>query len=180
MKRIFLIFLFLFSAQLSYAEVYKWVDEKGGVHFTDDLLQIPEKYRPKVEKLGPSEEQVETKMEGEPLAEKKNKKTPEDAYRDQLGRGEQYWKSRVEEWSKKLRDSQDRLNHLRVEYNELTERFNGSKSSVERINLRKERDQIKSEMDRFKNQIEEAKEMLEKKIPEEAEIFKAKQEWIKQ
>lgn len=29
-----------------YAEVYKWVDEKGTVHFADDLSRIPEKYRP--------------------------------------------------------------------------------------------------------------------------------------
>ena len=28
-----------------YAEMYKWVDEKGIVHFTDDLSKIPEKYR---------------------------------------------------------------------------------------------------------------------------------------
>ena len=28
---------------LVYAEVYKWVDEKGTVHFTDDNSTIPEK-----------------------------------------------------------------------------------------------------------------------------------------
>ncbi len=30
---------------LVYAEVYKWVDDKGGVHFTDNYSNIPEKYR---------------------------------------------------------------------------------------------------------------------------------------
>ena len=29
----------------SYGEMYRWVDEKGTVHFTDDLSSIPEKYR---------------------------------------------------------------------------------------------------------------------------------------
>ena len=28
-------------------EVYRWVDEQGTVHFTDDLGQVPEKYRDK-------------------------------------------------------------------------------------------------------------------------------------
>jgi clan AA aspartic protease (TIGR02281 family) len=28
-----------------YGEMYKWVDERGTVHFTDDLSKIPEKYR---------------------------------------------------------------------------------------------------------------------------------------
>lgn len=31
--------------QLAHAEVFKWVDEKGTVHFTEDPETIPEKYR---------------------------------------------------------------------------------------------------------------------------------------
>jgi len=31
--------------QLTHAEVFKWVDEKEAVHFTDDPATIPEKYR---------------------------------------------------------------------------------------------------------------------------------------
>ena len=181
MKRIFFILLFLFSAEFSFAEVYKWVDEKGLVHFTDDFIQIPEKYRTKVESLGISEERVETKIESESLSNQKVEKARprEDTYRDQLGKGEEYWRGRVKEWNKKLKESQEKVNDLRVKYNELTERFNASRSSAERINLRKERDQIKNEMDNYKAHMEEANVMLEKKIPEEAEIFKAKPEWIK-
>jgi hypothetical protein len=33
----------------AHAEVYKWVDDKGDVHFTDDYSKIPEKYRPVAE-----------------------------------------------------------------------------------------------------------------------------------
>ncbi len=183
-KKLFILLffvLFLFSTEFSYAEVYKWVDEKGVIHFTDDFIQIPEKYRPKVETLGTSGERVETKIESESFSNKKIEKTQprEDTYRDRVGRGEEYWRGRVEEWNKKLKESQEKVNDLRVKYNELTERFNASKSSAERISLRKERDQIKNEMDRYKTQIEGAKVMLEKKIPEEAEVFKAKPEWIK-
>jgi len=32
-----------------YGQMYKWVDEKGTVHFTDDLSKIPDKYRPDAE-----------------------------------------------------------------------------------------------------------------------------------
>ena len=35
---------------LVYAEVYKWVDEKGTVNFTDDNSTIPEKYGQQVER----------------------------------------------------------------------------------------------------------------------------------
>jgi hypothetical protein len=34
-------------------------------------------------------------------------------------------------------------------------------------------------MDQCRSQIEEAKDMLEKKIPEEGELYKAKPEWVK-
>ncbi len=32
-----------------FGEMYKWVDEKGTVHFSDDLSKVPEKYRPNAE-----------------------------------------------------------------------------------------------------------------------------------
>ena len=176
MKRIPVIILFiLFISEICFAEVYKWVDDKGAVHFTDDITQVPERYRSKTEEIGSPEEKEEAKPEGEATPRKK-----EETYKDQLGRGEDYWKGRVGEWRQKLREQEDKLEALRVKYNGLTERFNDSKSTAERGNLRKERDQVKKEMDQSKIQIEDAKNMLEKKIPEEAELYKAKPEWIKQ
>jgi len=51
------------------AEIYRWTDEKGTVHFTDDVSKIPEQYRDQIrtlevpqedvkgtEKIGPSDE----------------------------------------------------------------------------------------------------------------------------
>jgi clan AA aspartic protease (TIGR02281 family) len=40
----------------SYGEMYKWVDEKGTVHFTDDLSSIPEKFRQDAEIRKPPKE----------------------------------------------------------------------------------------------------------------------------
>jgi hypothetical protein len=182
MKIILLSLIFLFSTEFSFAEIYKWVDDRGIVHFTDDFTQVPEKNRTKVERLGTSEERVDTKNENESLSKRKVGETRprEEPYRDRTGKGEAYWKGRVEESSKRLKDAQEKVNNLRVKYNDLTEKFNESKNSAERMNLRKERDQIKNEIERYKAEIEEAKNILDKKIPEEAEMFKAKPEWIKQ
>jgi hypothetical protein len=175
MKYIVLILLLMVVAEISFAEVYKWVDDKGNIHFTDDSLQIPEKYRPSSEKMGLTESKTGTQLEGDSTV--KNKK--DTSYREQFGRDEDYWKGRVEEWRKRLKALQERVENLRIKYNEITEKFNDSKNKVERVTLRQERDQIKNEMDQDKIQIEEAKNMLEKKIPEEAELYKAKPEWIK-
>ena len=176
MKVAFIILLLLiFAGGPSFAAVYKWVDENQVVHFTDDIIQIPEKYRASIERVGVAEEKDEIKTEGDPLAKKK-----EDSYQDRQGRGEEYWKARVDEWQKKLRLLQDKVETLRTKYNELTEKHNDSKNPAERLTIRKERDQVKNEMDQYRIQIEETKEMLAKKIPEEAELSRAKPEWVKQ
>jgi len=176
MKSIFVAILSTFLiSQLSFAEMYKWVDEMGTVHFTDDVTQVPEKYRPKAEEIGSSGEEKEgTKGEGQITPKGKD-----ETQRDQLGRGEDYWKGRMEEWRRKLGEEQDRLRTLELKYNELTMRLNDSKSTAERGDIRKERDQVKNEMDQCKIQIEEAKDMIERKIPEEGVLYKAKPEWMK-
>jgi len=171
----FILLFFLLIVTFSYAQVYKWVDEKGIVHFTDDITQIPEKYRRAIEEREVTEEKIETKEEGEAPQKKKQA----DSYKDRLGRGEQYWKARVEESRKKLESLQEKVEALRLKYNELTEKFNASKSSAERATIRNNREQIKTQMDELRVQIGETKEILEKKIPEEASLYKAKPEWIK-
>jgi len=57
MKYAFLFVMVLVLAVFpAYAEMYKWVDEKGTVHFTDDPSNIPEKYRQDAESRKPSKE----------------------------------------------------------------------------------------------------------------------------
>lgn len=183
MKRILPISLVILVSILisgsSFAEMYKWVDEKGAVHFTDDITQVPERYRPKTEHIGAPEEKEESSAEGEVIVPNKGRTSKEEVYKDELGRGEDYWKGRTDEWKRKLKEQQDRLDTLRLKYNGLTEKYNDSRSTAERGTLRKERDQVKAEMDQVKIQIEEAKATLEKRIPEEAQSYKAKPEWVK-
>jgi clan AA aspartic protease (TIGR02281 family) len=53
---LFLIIMLTFFVPSSYGEMYKWVDEKGTVHFTDDPSNIPEKYRQDAETRTPPKE----------------------------------------------------------------------------------------------------------------------------
>mgnify|MGYP001825124680 FL=1 len=46
--KIFIIFTFLMFSVSAAAEIYKYVDEDGNVHFTDDINQVPEAQRDKV------------------------------------------------------------------------------------------------------------------------------------
>ena len=52
MRQALLMFSVLFFVLLEapcFGEMYKWVDEKGVIHFTDDLSKIPERYQPDAE-----------------------------------------------------------------------------------------------------------------------------------
>lgn len=42
--------LFLLIAVPGHGEMYKWVDEKGTIHFADDLSNVPERFRSEAEK----------------------------------------------------------------------------------------------------------------------------------
>jgi clan AA aspartic protease (TIGR02281 family) len=53
---ILLIILFVVIVPPVYGEMYKWVDEKGTVYFTDDLSIVPEKYRQDAETRKPPKE----------------------------------------------------------------------------------------------------------------------------
>jgi clan AA aspartic protease (TIGR02281 family) len=67
MKFVMPIFIFLaVMIPSSYGEMYKWVDEKGTVHFTDDLLSIPEKYRQDAETRKPPKEISTSQPKEEP------------------------------------------------------------------------------------------------------------------
>ena len=62
--------IFVFGDWTSPAkEIYKWVDEKGTVHFAEDESDVPEKYRDQAEKKSmkeekkPSQEKVKLKKE---------------------------------------------------------------------------------------------------------------------
>ena len=180
LMRFIVVFLLLLfgTVSLSSADLYKWVDEKGIVHFTDDLMRVPQEYLPQIERREVTESDVsegKTKVENGPVSKKE-----EDGYRDRLGRSGEYWKGRINEYQMKLKSIQEKIEDLREKYNGLTEKHNQSKSSAERVNLRQERDQVKEELGKLRTEAQEIKTILEKKIPEEAELYKAKPEWIKQ
>ena len=101
MKTIFkviVVLAFLATTSLVLAEVYKWVDEKGTVHFTEDPATIPEKYLEKAqsrtmeENSMPIQERIRSKQGREGTAEQKiiippkNRYTKDEFERQIIGR----------------------------------------------------------------------------------------------
>jgi len=94
-KTFFLLTILIALALPASAEMYKWVDEKGTVHFTDDISSIPEKYREDVEErktpTGKPDQEVREKPASPPA-----KKTPEpEGFEVNLVRRHELWLSEV-------------------------------------------------------------------------------------
>jgi hypothetical protein len=75
-----IMFGLLLHFQPAQAEIYKWIDEKGTVHFTEDTETIPERYRKNVESrtteedLMSPEERMRIKRESEEQEKEKRSK----------------------------------------------------------------------------------------------------------
>lgn len=86
MKAIVIILMILVSS-VCWAEIYKWIDEKGAVHFTEDPATIPEKYWEKAkarqteEDSMPTQEPIRIKQRTEGTAETYDYKTIPPKYR---------------------------------------------------------------------------------------------------
>ena len=55
--------------QVAYGQIYKWVDEKGTVHFTEDPSRLPEKYWNEMKSRQTEEEKVKPEEKGKPKEE---------------------------------------------------------------------------------------------------------------
>ncbi len=66
----FIFVLFWEPALASAGEIYRWTDEKGTVHFTDDLSKIPKPYLHRVEKKGIPDETSQKRKRPEEASRK--------------------------------------------------------------------------------------------------------------
>jgi len=186
---IFFGLIFYYASTLG-QEVYRWVDEKGTIHFADDLALVPEKYQGQAEKKAapqepppspfpPSKRVPDKGKPGKATVEKKPESIP--VQKDILGRGEDWWRARVKEWEEKLSKAQKNheteLNALKAKEKELEE----SKFKPDSLKRRLKADikALGEKVKEWENQVKEARNMLDIVLPKEAEEYRADPRWLK-
>jgi hypothetical protein len=163
-------------------EFYQWMDEKGTVHFTDDLSLVPKKYQNQVQKRKSPKEPFphpSPQVLKEEEIEKEPESTPE--RKDLIGRGEDWWRAKAKEWNEKLMNAQKNYETAYTAWKAKEKELEQSKLKPKSFQ-RKLKSEIKVLEDRTKaleKQRDEAKKMLEKGLPKEAEELKADPDWIK-
>lgn len=182
MEFIILVGLVCYSGISLGQEIYRWVDEKGTIHFADDITLIPERYRGQIQKRklpeGLSPPPVEPSVGPEtsgPTAEPKVEK------KDMLGRGEEWWRAKIKEWEDKLQNAQKNYDlayqDLRQKEKELADAIFKPDSLKRR--LRAEIKNLEERVKEREKERDEAKNMVEKVLPQQAIDYRADPAWLK-
>jgi hypothetical protein len=186
MKRMLLLILMVLVSSSWMAngqEIYRWVDEKGTVHFADDFTLVPEKYRDQIQKRKPSEKltpgparpSIGPEATGPTAAES----TPEK--KDLLGRGEDWWRAKMKEWEDKLSNAEKNydLAYAALKYKEKELEESRFKPDSLKRKLKAEIKELEVKVKDRERERNEAKNMVEKVLPKQAEDYKADPAWLK-
>lgn len=189
MKKISLIIAaaLLFYSVLTFGQgVYKWVDEKGTTHFTDDLSLVPERYQDRVIQATPPKEPTPPPSPESPKStsgEKETQSAPESAseQKDILGRGEEWWRGKAKEWNEKLKAARENYEKAYSEWKLKEQELETSKFKPDSVKrkLKVEAKALEEKAKDWEKQMKEAKNMLEDVLPKQAREYRADPDWLK-
>jgi hypothetical protein len=155
--------------------LYEWTDTKGGVHITDDLGDVPERYREKARKIEiPRGKEIgpEQKTQGET-------ESPSGAAAEEReAASKAAWQERLRQWKKRLADARKRYSDLDQQRTEALGQWRGASSG--HLEGRVEAERITREMEGVQREIDEARDMVETVIPEEARRAGIPPGWLRE
>jgi hypothetical protein len=182
MAQFILVGLIFYSCVSFSQEIYRWVDEKGTIHFADDFTLVPEKYRDQVQKRKPSEKPsppptrppIRSEATG-PTTES----TPEK--KDLLGRDEEWWRAKMKEWNDKLQNAQKNYDLVYSDLRQKEKELADAKFKPDSLKrkLKAEIKELEVKVKDRERDRNEAKNMVEKVLPKQAEDYKADPAWLK-
>lgn len=163
-------------------EIYRWVDEKGTIHFADDFTLVPEKYRNQVQKRRPSEKPSPLPTRppiGSEATGPTTESTPEK--KDLLGRGEEWWRAKMKEWNDKLRNAQKNYDLVYSDLRQKEKELADAKFKPDSLKrkLKSEIKELEVKVKERERERDEVKNMVEKVLPKQAEGDKADPAWLK-
>jgi hypothetical protein len=176
---IFLILLtFVFPAYG--ANIYKWVDEKGVVNFTDDFNNVPSAYRGQVEVREYLTEGGSPLTASERPSPSVAPKPKEEIRADLYGRDETWWREKVRPWRERLEEATKNRDRIQNEIVRQAVEL-GTKTFWSRSQYQIQASgvaRLKEEMTKYEAQIAEARDQLGK-LSKEAEESKANPDWLR-
>jgi uncharacterized protein YfcZ (UPF0381/DUF406 family) len=175
MRKLFILLILLaFVVPANAVTIYKWVDEKGVVSFTDDYNNVPSSYRDRVEVK-------DYLTEGVTLASISDVSAREraEAETDIYGRDETWWRGKARPWKEQLKEATENYENVHKEFMEQADglvrvKF-GSKTQYQMVSYGLSG--LTQQLEEYRAQIAKAEEMLEE-LSKEAEEARANPEWL--
>jgi flagellar biosynthesis/type III secretory pathway protein FliH len=153
--------------------LYQWIDDKGIAHVTDNLGNVPKKYRGKALML----EQAPT--EKEPAQAQPQVTAPS---RGDESANEEYAKA---EWQQRMKDARVRLADAERRYQELDKKrlealgkWGGVASG--QLEGRQEAERIAEQMKQVRKEIDDARNQIDQVIPDEARKAGVPPGWLRE
>ena len=176
-KFLILLVLLTFAIPAYAATIYKWVDEKGVVNFTDDINNVPLSYRDRVEvEIKEDVQKPATSVPPQAPLEKK-----EEVRTDIYGRNEAWWREKVHFWKEKLKEATGNYENANNKFVKKAEElsqtnFYGRSRSQSKWDVM-DLNRLNEEKKKYEAQVAEANEMLSK-LSKEAKETKADPAWL--
>ena len=165
----------LLAASFTYAQVYKWVDDSGTVHFTDDPSIVPEKYWDRVEEKETIKEEGRKPFDDGKWTKRRVQREPTDRF----GRTESWWRDRANKWWVQLEDATSQHQRITKEIEEAGKVLDKARNDGKRRRYRRKIKRLQKEDEKFKARIDEAKHMLNNVLLEEAKMASADPSWLR-
>jgi len=164
----------LLAVSLTYAQVYKWVDDAGTVHFTDDPAKVPGECWDRVEeKKAIKEEGARRSDEGKWRTQRVR---PEST--DRFGRRESWWRDRASKWWAQLENATTQYEGVTKEIAEARKVLEKARNDGKRRRYGRKIKQLQEEAKKYKAQIDEARHMLNDVLLDEARMAGADPSWL--
>jgi chromosome segregation ATPase len=165
--------LIVFISPAYAATIYRWVDEKSVVNFTDDYNRVPLAFHNRVEKEYLQED-------GTPIpVQEMTTKTKEQIKTDIYGRDETWWREKVRPWKKLIEEATKNYENVHKDFMVHAEglvrvKF-GSKTQYQMVSYALSG--LTQQLEAYRAQIAKAEGMLDD-LSKEAEKAKANPEWL--
>jgi len=142
--------LVLVYAGSAVAETYKWVDDSGTVNFSDDLMQVPKKYRKKAKPIGdmsapePEAVKVESGSDADKAADSSASKEDKGAGGKQEKKDTLYGGKSGETWKQEFAALKAEMKSTDDQISEMNARLQGDTSKMSRTEYLSIKNTIKS------------------------------------
>ena len=166
---------YLLASSFSYAQVYKWIDDSGTVHFTDDSAKVPDQYWDRVEEKKAVEEEGRKPSDEGELLRKRAQREPTDRF----GRRESWWRDRASKWWVQLENATSQRQRISREIEEARQILDKARNDGKRRRYRRKIERLEKEDNHNKAQIEEARHMLNHVLLDEARMTGADPSWLR-